>query len=52
MSAAILYMRERDIVKVSGNAYYWPQSYLFGYKNGVREEYKGTQYDPWANERK
>lgn len=45
-------MRKSDIVKVSGVAYYSSQAFLFNYKQGLREEYIGTQYDPWADERK
>ena len=45
-------MRERDVVKTEGNNFYFSQAFLFGYKNGLREEYIGTEYDPWASERK
>ena len=28
------------------------QTILFDYKNGLRKEYVGTEYDSWASERK
>ena len=47
-------MRESDVVKndASGLSKYSSQSVIFDYKNGIRDEYLGTEYDPWANERK
>ena len=27
------------------------QSFVFGYRNGIRECYRGTERDPWANKR-
>ena len=47
-------MREREVVKnnSSGLSNYASQSVVFDYKNGIRDEYLGTQYDPWADERK
>lgn len=47
-------MRESDVVKndASGLSKYSSQSVIFDYKNGIRDEYLGTKYDPWANERK
>ena len=47
-------MREADVKKTSKASlldYYSSQAYVFNYKEGLREEYQGTEYDPWADER-
>lgn len=41
-------MKESDIEKTNSIT---SQSVVFGYKDGLREEYKGTEYDPWADQR-
>ena len=45
-------MREKDI-KIEKNLIerYSSQAYVFNYKEGLREEYIGTEYDPWADQR-